>query len=397
MTVRIAADRLLDERRSLITGRRVGLLVNPTSVTSRLEHLVLALHGADDVRVTTLFGPEHGVWGTEQDMAQVASGVDRLTGLPVHSLYGHTEASLRPSPEMLTDIDVLVYDVQDVGSRYYTFVYTMMLAMEACADAGVDFVVLDRPNPIGGVAVEGNVVHEGFTSFVGLHPLATRHGMTAGELAHLFRAERGIDVELEVVPMQGWRREQLWDDTGVPWVNPSPNMPRPSTALVYPGLCLLEGTNLSEGRGTTLPFEVFGAPWIEPLRLAEALTAEGLPGCVARPLWFRPTFQKHAGTLCGGVQLHVTDAAAFAPVRAGLAVLVHARRLWPDLFAWRREAYEFVEDRPAIDLLLGTSRLRALIDEGAAVADLVADMEPDRQAFLARRAPYLLYPNGAAA
>lgn len=389
MNVRTGADRVLDERRGVLEGRRVGLLVNPTSVTSALDHLALALPRLG-VNVTTLFGPEHGVWGTEQDMAGVESARDPLTGLPAHSLYGHTAASLRPTPEMLTDIDVLVYDVQDVGSRYYTFVYTMMLAMEACADARIDMVVLDRPNPIGGLAVEGNVVHEGFSSFVGMHPLATRHGMTAGELALLFREERHIDVELEIVPMLGWRRGTHFDDTGVPWVNPSPNMPRPSTALVYPGLCLLEGTNLSEGRGTTLPFEVFGAPWIEPPALADAL--RDLPGCVPRPLWFRPTFQKHAGALCGGVQLHVTDRGAFAPVQAGLAVLVAARRLWPEHFAWRREAYEFVGDRPAIDLLLGTSRLRALIEAGATVDDLVAEMEPDRQSFLDRRRPHLLYP-----
>lgn len=396
MSVRIGADRVLQERRDLLAGRRVGLLVNPTSVTADYEHLLLALR-RDGVNVTTLFGPEHGVWGTEQDMADVESGHDPLTGLPTHSLYGRTEASLRPTREMLADVDVLVYDVQDVGSRYYTFVYTMMLAMEACAEADVDVVVLDRPNPIGGTAVEGNVVSEGFASFVGMHPLATRHGMTAGELAHLFRTERRIDVELEVVPMLGWRRGMHYDDTGVPWVNPSPNMPRPSTALVYPGMCLLEGTNLSEGRGTTLPFEVFGAPWVEPLRLAEALREEALPGCVARPLWFRPTFQKHAGALCGGVQLHVTDRAAFEPLRAGLAVLVVARRLWPEHFDWRREAYEFVEDRPAIDLLLGTSRLRALIDQGAGVADLMTEMEPDRQGFLERRRQHLLYPGEAAA
>jgi uncharacterized protein YbbC (DUF1343 family) len=391
MRVRTGLERVLAEHRGLLAGPRVGLLVNPTSVTPSLEHSILALTAAPDVRVTTLFGPEHGIWGTEQDMAGVTSGTDPLTKLPVHSLYGHARESLRPRPEMLADIDVLVYDVQDIGSRYYTFVYTLMLAMEACAAAGVRVVVLDRPNPIGGLLVEGNVVDPAFASFVGMHPLANRHGMTAGELAMLFRAERGIDVELDVVPMEGWTRSMAYGETGLPFIAPSPNMPRVETALVYPGMCLVEGTNLSEGRGTTLPFEVIGAPFVEPMRLAKALRAEGLPGCDFRPLWFRPTFQKHAGTLCGGVQVHVTDESRFAPLRTGLAIVVAARRLWPEVFDWRREPYEFVSDRLAIDLLLGTDALRHMIERGATVPELVEACASGQAAFEERRQPFLLY------
>lgn len=391
MTVRTGLERLLDERKRLIAGRRTGLLVNPTSVTRSLEHAALLLHASADVRLVALFGPEHGIWGTEQDMAGVPSGVDPFTKLPVHSLYGKTTASLRPTREMLANLDVLVYDIQDVGSRYYTFVYSLMLAMEACAEAGVDVVVLDRPNPIGGLEVEGNLPRDGFESFVGLHPLANRHGMTAGELASMFREERRIDVSLEVVEMEGWHREALFDETGLPWVPPSPNMPRVETALVYPGLCLLEGTNLSEGRGTTTPFELFGAPYVEPLKLVEALQAEDLPGCAFRPQFFRPTFNKHAGRLCGGVQLHVHDRKRFRPWRTGLAVIHHARRLWPGQFAWRTEPYEFVSDRLAIDLLFGTDAVRCAMDDGATVIDIVQGAEADRAAFLERRAGHLIY------
>ncbi len=373
-------------------GLRLGLICNPTTVDRRLVHLADLLAGRSDVELARLFGPEHGVRGTAQDMVGV-DGVarDARSGVPVVSLYGRSFDSLRPPPQTLEGLDALVFDIQDVGSRYYTYIYTMMLCMEAAAQAKLPFWVLDRPNPIGGVEVEGNLVEKGFESFVGLHPLPVRHGLTAGELASLFKAERGLDVELHVVELEGWRRSMLFDETGLPWVPPSPNMPTLDTALCYPGQCLLEGTNLSEGRGNTRPFEVFGAPFIEPHALAEKLTALDLPGVTYRPLWFQPTFHKHAGQMCGGLMLHVTDRRAFRPFATGLAVVAAVRELWPDKFRWRTETYEFVEGILAFDLLCGTDRIRKELEAGAGLATIRASWADAQARFSASRKPYLRY------
>jgi uncharacterized protein YbbC (DUF1343 family) len=267
----------------------------------------------------------------------------------------------------------------------------MMLCMEAAAAAGLRFVVLDRPNPVGGIAVEGPALRPGFESFCGLHDLAVRHGMTVGELALLFRVERGIDVDLEVVPCEGWRRRARWERTGLPWVMPSPNMPTPETALLYPGQCLLEGTNLSEGRGTTRPFHLLGAPWLDAERLAADLAAERLPGVRFRPARFTPTWDKHRGELCHGVELHVHDGDAFRPFRTGLACVVHARAQDPRRFAWRTAPYEFVKGIPAFDLLCGSERERRAIEAGAGWRDLARAFAPEERAFARRRAPFLLY------
>ncbi len=374
-----------------LAGKRVGLVANPTAVTRRLVHAADLLHGARGVRLEALFGPEHGVRGDAQYMAAVDGERDPRTGLPVHSLYGATRESLRPTRAQLEGLDVLVFDVQDVGARYYTYQATMMLCMEAAAEAGKGFVVLDRPNPIGGVLVEGPGLHPGFESFCGLHDLAVRHGLTVGELALLFRAERKLDLDLEVVPCRGWRRGALFRDTGLPWVLPSPNMPTPETALVYPGLCLLEGTNLSEGRGTTRPFELFGAPWLDGHRLAEDLAKERLPGVLFRPASFMPTWDKHGGTRCHGVELFVADARRFRPFRTGLAAVVHARAQDPGRFAWRREPYEFVRDVLAFDLLCGSSREREAIEAGATVSEIGRGFLQEERSFARRRAPYLRY------
>jgi len=382
----LAASRL-----RALRGRRVGLVCNPTAVTSRLEHAADLLHAAPGVELAALFGPEHGVRGDAQYMAAVGGERDPATGVPVHSLYGTSEASLRPTVEQLAGLDALVFDIQDVGTRWYTYQATMMLCMEAAAEARIGFVVLDRPNPIGGLAVEGPRLTAGFESFCGLHDLAVRHGMTVGELAALFRAERRLDVALEVVTCQGWRRGVRFRETGLPWVLPSPNMPTPETALVYPGACLLEGTNLSEGRGTTKPFELLGAPWLDGARLARELAAERLPGVAFRPASFVPTWDKHAGVRCHGVEQLVTDPVRYRPWRTGLAVVLHARRQDPARFRWRTETYEFVEGALAFDLLAGSAREREAIERGASLSDLLSVEAPEERAFARRRVPYLRY------
>jgi uncharacterized protein YbbC (DUF1343 family) len=374
-----------------LRGKRVGAILNPTSVDARFRHLADLLAGAKDVTLGALFGPEHGVRGEAQYMEAVGQAVDARTGVVVHSLYGSTFDSLRPRKEWLAGLDAVVFDIQDVGARYYTYLATMALAMEACALARVAFIVLDRPNPLGGVLVEGNHVAEGFRSFVGLYDVPARHGMTAGELARLLAAEGGWGTALTVVPCQGWTRGMRWADTGLHFLPPSPNMPTPDTALVYPGLCLLEGTNLSEGRGTCRPFEQFGAPWLDADALVDALSGLGLPGLALRPVHFTPTFDKHRGISCAGAFLHVVDAAAFRPVRTGLAAVMAARALAPKDFAWRKDAYEFVEDKSAFDLLCGTDAVRQALEGGAAFGGVARLLDDASEAFLERRRPFLLY------
>lgn len=377
-----------DRFRSL-RGRRVGLVCHPASVDSELRHTADLLAEASGVELVALFGPEHGFAGTAQDLVGVGHSAEG--GLRVHSLYGSSFESLKPTPEHLRGLDALVIDLQDVGARYYTFQATMLYCLEACAACGVAAVVLDRPNPLGGAAVEGPALRAGFESFVGPHDVPTRHGLTMGELARLYQAQRVPDVRLEVIAMEAWDRASYFDETGWPWVMPSPNMPTLDTAIVYPGMCLIEGTNLSEGRGTTRPFELVGAPWLNPRELASRLTAEQLPGVHFRPAWFRPTFQKFAGRECAGVQLHVTDRGAFRPVRTGLAVLAVLRALSGTRFAWRTEEYEFVSDRPAIDLLFGSARERLALEAGRPWREVAAAWEPQEAAFRAARRAFLLY------
>jgi uncharacterized protein YbbC (DUF1343 family) len=389
--VRTGLDVLRDQGFAPLRGRRVGLVCHPASVDAQLRHAADLFAAAPGVELTALFGPEHGFSGVAQDLIGV--GDTTAAGLRVHSLYGETVESLRPTPEQLRGLDALVIDLQDIGARYYTFQATMLYCLEACAACGVAVFVLDRPNPLGGVAVEGPSLREGFHSFVGPHDIPTRHGLTMGELARLYRAERRLNVELHVIACDGWRRELSFEDTGLPWVLPSPNMPTVDTALVYPGQCLIEGTNLSEGRGTTRPFELCGAPGIDPAALARRLEGEGLPGVRFRPAWFRPTFQKFAGQECGGVQLHVTDRDAFLPVRTGLTVLAALRELSGTRFAWRTETYEFVSDRPAIDLLFGSDRERRALEAGGSWKQIAAAWEPEEATFRERRKAYLLYPD----
>jgi uncharacterized protein YbbC (DUF1343 family) len=386
--VRAGLDRLLASRLPLVRGRRVGLLCHQASVAADLSHAVDLLRSIRGVSLAALFAPEHGLGGAAQDQVGVASARDPDTGLPVWSLYGRR---LAPAPAVLAGLDVLVADLQDVGARYYTFLWTLALAMAACARAGVRVVVLDRPNPLGGVALEGNLGDPRFASFVGLYPLPARHGMTIGELALYLNARHGLGAALEVVPMAGWQRRMLWEDTGLPWVAPSPNMPTPDTARVYPGTCLVEGTNLSEGRGTTRPFEWVGAPYVDGRALARALERLGLPGCRFRPVVFEPAFHKWRGRPCGGVQVHVTDRDRFRPYLTGLALVAAARRLWPRRFAWRRPPYEFEKRRLPFDLLSGTDRIRRQIAAGLPLRRIEAGWRRPLAAFARARRPYLLY------
>jgi uncharacterized protein YbbC (DUF1343 family) len=384
-------DVLVGERFAPLRGLAVGLICNPTSVDGRLRHAADLLREARGVRLAALFGPEHGVRGDRQYMAAVDDELDGRTGVPVHSLYGSGPGSLRPGEWQLLGLDALVFDIQDVGSRYYTYQATMLYCMEAAARAKLAFFVLDRPNPIGGLAVEGPALLPGFESFCGVHDVAVRHGLTVGELAGLYREERGLDLPLTVIPCRGWRRGMHRRETGLPWVFPSPNMPTPETALVYPGMCLLEGTNLSEGRGTTRPFELFGAPWLDAGRLAEALFASRLPGVRFRPASFVPAWDKHAGALCHGVEVVVDDREAFRPFRTGVACVAAARAQDPGSFRWRTEPYEFVADIPAFDLLCGSAREREALERGRGWRDLAAEWGREERAFGKRRARHLLY------
>ncbi len=389
--VRCGLDVLTRQDFAPLRGLRVGLVTHPAAVSAELRHSVDVLSNAPGVHLAVLFGPEHGFAGQAQDLIGVGDSQDRARGLRIHSLYGDSIESLRPTDEQLAGLDALVIDLQDVGSRYYTFQATMLFCLETAARRGMLTVVLDRPNPIGGEQVEGPALHHGFESFVGVHPIAIRHGLTIGELARLYKSERNFAGELVVIPCEGWRRSMDFEQTGLPWVLPSPNMPTLETAYVYPGQCLLEGTNLSEGRGTTRPFELCGAPWLDPERLAQRMNAENLPGVKFRATTFRPTFHKFAGQTCGGVQLHVADRRAYQPVRTSLALLAAMRELSGSRFAWRTEAYEFVADRPAIDLLFGSDRERRALEESQAWPTIAASWVAEETEFLRRRRPFLAY------
>lgn len=346
----------------LRSARAVGLLSNQASVDADFEHAADRLHRVLGDRLAALFGPQHGLWSTEQDnMVETGHARHPRLGIPVHSLYSETR---RPTPAMLDGIDLLVVDLQDVGTRVYTYVWTLTNCMAACAERGVAVLVLDRPNPLGGELAEGPLLDPAFASFVGGAAIPMRHGLTLGELARHCNDELGIGAILHTVPVRGWRRSMLWPDTGRAWVPPSPNLPRFEGALVYPGQVLLEGTNLSEGRGTTTPFEQFGAPFVDPFALRDAVSDRGrdLAGVTLRPVQFVPTFQKHSGVPCGGLFLHVTDARSFRPLRTTAALLRATRELWPDRFEWLPPPYEYETVKLPIDILSGGAELRAFVD-----------------------------------
>lgn len=382
-------DVILDSRTDLPAASRIGLIANAASVNSRLQNAAELFNQHPQLDLKSLFGPQHGTRGETQDnMIEWESFRDDRTGLPVHSLYGATR---KPTREMLEGLDALIFDLQDAGTRVYTFISTMALAMDAARESSVRFVVLDRPNPINGVQVEGNVLEPAYSSFVGLFPIPMRHGMTAGELALMFNVGFGINCDLEVVRMEGWRRDMWHDETGLEWVMPSPNMPTVETAAVYPGTVLLEGTEISEGRGTTRPFEIVGAPYVDPFKLVELLVAKKLPGVVFRPLRFQPTFNKFAGRLCGGIQIHVMDRRKFKPVLTGVAIVSAVRRLYPDEFRWKEPPYEYVDDKLPFDVIAGTGCLREQIERGASLAEIEASWQDQLAVFTDRRKKYLLY------
>lgn len=387
--MRTGLEVLLQDRAEDFRGARLGLVVHPASVTRDLVHAVDAIAAHPFLSLVTLFGPQHGARGEKQDnMVESASYQDARTGLPVHSLYGDVR---KPTPAMLEGLDVVLFDLQDVGSRIYTFAWTLCLLMDACRDAGVGVVVLDRPNPVGGALREGPLLREGFESFVGLHPVPLRHGLTLGELALHVNLRRGLGAELQVIACDGWDRRQWFDETGLPWVLPSPNLPTLDSCAVYPGMVLFEGTTLSEGRGTTRPFEFVGAPHLDGQRLADALRRRDLPGVHFRAVTFEPTFQKHAGAACGGVQLHVTDRDALRPVSVALAVLREAANQSPGTTLWREPPFEYETLKPPIDILWGSDALRRGIDAGQEPEELLAGVDQELLTFADEIAGSLLY------
>jgi uncharacterized protein YbbC (DUF1343 family) len=387
--VTLGIEKLCQARVDLIDGVRVGLVCNQASVDHALNHSADVLLGVGGVRLKNLFGPQHGIRGDVQDnMVETPHTVDVETGLRVYSLYSETR---EPTEEMLREVDVIVCDLQDVGCRIYTFVYTIANCMRVAGRLGKRLIVCDRPNPIGGVAVEGNLLEAGFESFVGQFQLPTRHGMTAGELSKMFRAHWGIECDLEVIEMEGWTRDLWFDETDIPWVLPSPNMPTLDSATVFPGTVHLEGTQMSEGRGTTRPFELVGAPYVEAGEFARRLEAQGLPGVKFRPTNFRPTFQKHSGVTCGGVQIHVLDREEFKPVVTGLAVVKVGFDLYGEDFRWKEPPYEYVFDKNPFDVISGTSSLRGSIERGDSLDELERSWQEGLETFNKTREKFLLY------
>ncbi len=375
--VRLGLEKLLEGGSDSLRGARVGLVCNQASVDHRLHHAADLLHEHPDIRLTALFGPQHGIRGDVQDnMIETAHGTDRQTGLPVHSLYSETR---EPTEAMLRDVDVLLIDMQDVGCRIYTFAYTMANCMRAARRFGKRVVVCDRPNPINGIGVNGNVLEARQASFVGQFAMPTRHGMTIGELAQLFNRHFDLGSDLEVVPMEGC------------WVLPSPNMPTLDSATVFPGAVHFEGTQMSEGRGTTRPFELIGAPYVVPEHYAAELNALNLSGVFFRSCVFQPTFQKHGGVACGGVQIHVTERDTFEPVITGVGMVKTAHDMYPEDFRWKEPPYEYVFDRNPFDVISGTTKTREAIERGSSLDSISEGWQHDLKLFKAVREQYLLY------
>jgi uncharacterized protein YbbC (DUF1343 family) len=395
MPVSLGTERLLASSR--LAGRRVGIVCNPASIDHELRHIADRLvetvgppgatrHGA---RLTAIFGPQHGFRSdVQENMIETGHACDARRRVPLYSLYSETR---EPTAEMLRDVDLLVVDLQDVGTRIYTYIYTMANCLVAAKKHGLTVIVCDRPNPIGGDAVEGPMLEPGFESFVGLYPLPMRHGMTIGELAGLFNDAFGIGADLEVIAMEGWSRGMYFDETGIPFVLPSPNIPTLDSTIVYPGTVLFEGTNVSEGRGTTKPFELLGAPWVDAERFTDGMNALGLPGVRFRPAVIEPTFHKHARVSCGGCQIHVLDRAAFRPVETGVALIAAFRAADPDRFRWRDPPYEYEHTLLPIDILAGSADLRKQIEHGVPAPEISASWQKPVDAFRKTREQYLLY------
>jgi uncharacterized protein YbbC (DUF1343 family) len=387
--IKLGVEKLLEERIDLLRGARIGLVCNQASVDHGFRHVADLFHEHPDINLTTLFGPQHGIRGDVQDnMIETGHATDRKTGLPIYSLYSETR---EPTEEMLRDVDIIVFDLQDVGTRIYTFVYTLANCMRAAKKFGKKVIACDRPNPIGGTRVAGVVLDPAFASFVGQFPIATRHGMTVCELGRMFNEQFEIGSDLECITMSGWSRELWYDETDGPWVLPSPNIPTPHTTVVFPATVHLEGTQLSEGRGTTKPFEFAGAPYIDADDFAAALARLDLPGVYFRSCGFMPTFQKHAGQACGGIQIHVTDREVFEPVIAGIAIVKSAFDMYGDQFRWKDPPYEYEYDRNPFDLISGASKVREAIERGDSLGTIRDSWADPLEEFGRLRQRFLLY------
>ena len=371
---------LLSEQLHLIRGKRVGLITNHSGVNRKLRHDIDLLASAPGVKLTTLFSPEHGIRGATQAGEKVRSAIDAKTSVPIHSLYGETT---RPTPEMLKDVDVLVYDIQDIGSRFYTYISTLGECMQAAAERETPLIVLDRPNPLGGDTLEGPLLDPAFRSFVGAFAIPVRYGLTPGELAGWIKTNLKLDLELSIVKMKHWTRGLWYEETNLIWVPPSPNIPTMASAMVYPGMCLIEGTNLSEGRGTTTPFEIVGAPWVDGIKLAERLNAQKLAGVLFRPVAFTPTLSKFSGEACQGVQLHVADRKSFRALLTALLIIEDIRRNYPEQFQFKSAHF---------DRLVGSDAVRKAMERDEPASDIVATWQKDLKEFEAARRKFLLYP-----
>jgi uncharacterized protein YbbC (DUF1343 family) len=385
MPVRVGLDVLLQGQLDLLKNQRIGLVTNPTGVTHSLQSNVDALWAAG-INLVALFGPEHGFSASAADATPIKSGRDPRTGLPIHSLYGETR---KPTADMLADLDVMLFDLQDVGARFYTYTATLALTLQACATSQIKLIVLDRPNPLNGIVLEGPMLDPELQSFIGQGRLPIRYGLTIGELAQFYNAEQSIRADLHVIALQGWRREMWFEDTGLIWVPPSPGIPHTSTTVVYPGMCLVEGTNLSEGRGTALPFEIVGAPWLDGNALAEELNARRLDGVRFRAITFTPDASKHAGKPCYGIQVHVTDYAGFRPVATGLHLLAACRAQAPDRFEFLSTSWE--GKPPHLDLLVGTPNARKGLASNQSIDSMVEGWSSDLSHFDQSRHSFLLY------
>ena len=385
--IRTGIEKFCTEKPGWARDRKLGLLCNQASVDSNLVHSRILMDTAFPGQLKALFSPQHGLFSEKQDnMKESGHGIDPVLGIPVFSLYEKTRT---PSPEQLGLIDILVIDLQDVGTRVYTYIWTLLLAMKACAKAGISVAVLDRPNPIGGLEVEGNLLDEKLYSFVGMAPIPMRHGLTIAELAFMFSETCITGLDLHVVKMNGWNRDMMFPETGLPWVLPSPNMPLFKTALVYPGQVLLEGTNMSEGRGTTRPFEIFGAPYLTPQDIMSEIGP--IHGAILREQFFEPTFNKWKGKRCGGFQIHVTEPQLFRPYRFTLSLIAAMFRTYPEEFEWSQPPYEYEYHKLPADLLIGNQKVRQAIEAGISYDELNVLLEEDEQAFQAARGAWLLY------
>jgi uncharacterized protein YbbC (DUF1343 family) len=386
----LGIEKIVAERSDILRRQRVGLVCNQASVLPEtFRHAADAFHEHPDINLTTLFGPQHGIRGDVQyNMIETPHVRDERTGIMVYSLYSEVR---EPTEEMVADIDTFVVDLQDVGCRIYTFVYTMANCMRAAKRFGKRVVVCDRPNPIGGNKIEGNITEDAFRSFVGQYALPTRHGMTIGELAKTFNEHFGIGCELEIVEMENWSRDMWGDETGLPWILPSPNIPDVDTCVVFPATVHIEGTELSEGRGTTLPFFLNGAPFVDPYAWAAEMRKFDFPGVAFREAYFRPWFAEFAGETCGGVQIHVTDREAFTPVIVGIAMVKTAYDMYPDKFQWRQNAYEYEFGKNPFDVICGTDKIRKQIEAGTAIREIEEDWAAGLKKFDEARKPYLIY------